>query len=272
MSAPDGSGARDDRFVVSTKGGHPDLKTMHISRLSPEEIRRDLADSLERLQVDVIDLYWLHRDNPAIPVGEILDVLNQEMAAGRIGAIGASNWSPERLAEAAACVAGDAAGCGWKTFCASQIGWSLACVNPGLQGHLGMLYMDESTMAWHRRSGLPVVGYSSQAQGFFSSKYDWPESATASPPAMSTRSPRAEAIARTWLNPASLDRLQRTRRLARELGRTPNEIALAYLFSQTFPGAAIIGSRSLEQLDASLRAADLRLSPAQVDYLETGVL
>ncbi len=68
------------QIVIGTKGGHPHMNTMHIPRLSPEEIKQDLQESLERLQVDTIDVYWLHRDDPARPVGEMLETLNAAVA------------------------------------------------------------------------------------------------------------------------------------------------------------------------------------------------
>jgi len=63
------------RLVVTTKGAHPDLKTMSVQRLSKEEISADVDDSLKNLQTDYIDLYWLHRDDPNRCVGEILERL-----------------------------------------------------------------------------------------------------------------------------------------------------------------------------------------------------
>jgi len=68
-------------------------------RLSRAEIELDLAESREYLQTEVIDLYWLHRDDPAIPVAEIIDILNEpvSVAAGRIRCFGASNWTVARI-------------------------------------------------------------------------------------------------------------------------------------------------------------------------------
>ena len=90
------SGLRD-KMIMATKGGHFDLATPEISRVRPECIDRDFQESQERLQLDTIDLYYLHRDDPGVPVAELLDVLQPHLRAGRIKAIGASNWSPERI-------------------------------------------------------------------------------------------------------------------------------------------------------------------------------
>ncbi|MBA3709392.1 MAG: aldo/keto reductase, partial [Planctomycetes bacterium] len=78
--------------VIATKGGHPSWTAVPQARLRPEDIASDLTESCERLGTDVIDLYWLHRDDPAVPVDEILDALQRLIASGRIRAIGASNW------------------------------------------------------------------------------------------------------------------------------------------------------------------------------------
>ncbi|NQU43712.1 aldo/keto reductase, partial [bacterium] len=68
-----------DRIIIGTKGGHPELDKMRVPRLSPPEIERDLFESLERLRTDRIDLYWLHRDDPATPVDVIMDALNRHI-------------------------------------------------------------------------------------------------------------------------------------------------------------------------------------------------
>ncbi|MEZ4634705.1 MAG: aldo/keto reductase [Caldilineaceae bacterium] len=84
--------------------------------MTPTTSPRDLHDSLARLQVDFVDLYLLHRDNPAVPVGPIVEVLNEHHKAGKIGAFGGSNWSPARIAEANAYAAAN----GLKPFVASS--------------------------------------------------------------------------------------------------------------------------------------------------------
>lgn len=244
------------RVIVATKGGHPDLATMHRSRLAPAEIAADVAASLDALGLPAIDLYWLHRDDPAIPVGEIMDALHEQMAAGRLRAIAASNWTPPRIEAANAY----AAARGRPGFCASQIGWSLAQPDPAAKGFGGELAMDAETLAFHRRTGFPVVAYSAQAAGFFAGKAD------------RYRGPDApqDSFSRKYATRENFGRLERARQLAARHGRTPNDIALAYLLSQPFPVYALVGCRTVAQVRSSCAAADLRLTPAEIAFLEAG--
>ena len=247
---PDGTGASERTIgawlrsrgaqrtmAVATKGGHPQLSTPDIGRLRPEHLLQDLGESLERLQLPSVDLYWLHRDDPSVPVAEILGVLAQLQLSGRIRAAGASNWSIARLAEAAT-VARQRQ---WPGFVASQIGWSLAApvverIPPG-----GMLFMDTATERWHRASGLPVHAYSSQANGYFTK----------------------DVAPGLYDSPANRRRKLQAEQLARSHGTTANAIALSWLLDHPCAGAAIVGSRTLAQLDDSIAAERLRLPAAE---------
>ena len=79
-----------DQIVILTKGAH---FNQDRNRVTPFDITSDLFDSLVRLRTDSIDLYLLHRDDPTVPVGPIVEVLNEHKEAGRICAIGGSNWT-----------------------------------------------------------------------------------------------------------------------------------------------------------------------------------
>jgi aryl-alcohol dehydrogenase-like predicted oxidoreductase len=242
-------------FFVGTKGGHPDLATMEVSRLAPEDIARDLDESLERLQQDSVALYYLHRDDTAVPVGEIMSALDEHVKSGRVGALGASNWSAARIDEANAYAAEN----GLAGFSASQIGWSLAEISPQARGGGRTVQMDSETLQWHRRGGLAQIAYSSQANGLFAHpQFDFGAPTT----------PKQKSLAHSYGTPRNAVRRRKAEALAKELDRSANEIALAYVWSQSFPGVAVIGPRREEQLRDSLRAADLRLSPEQVALLE----
>ena len=244
------------QMIVATKGGHHRFETPHVSRLAPECIAQDVQESLERLQVDAIDLYYLHRDDPSVPAGEILDALQPHLRAGRLKAIGASNWSPARLQGAFA----EASARGYVGFCCSQCGWSLAETNPALQGQYGMYYIGPEALQFYRGTGFPLIGFSSQAQGFFAQSWAWPR--LANPTA------KQAALQPAYYSQKNVGRWERARALAAQRGCSANDIALAYLTSQPFPSAALISSSRPEQLRSSLAGADLELSPAEISYLE----
>jgi aryl-alcohol dehydrogenase-like predicted oxidoreductase len=105
-----------EQIIISTKGAHPRFATMHIPRMSKAEIESDLDSSLQRLGVECVDLYWLHRDAPGYPVEEILQSLESFRQAGKIRYTGFSNWTQARAEEAR-----QAAQClGIQGFIASQ--------------------------------------------------------------------------------------------------------------------------------------------------------
>ena len=240
-----------DRISIATKGGHPPLG-LPVPRLAPELIGLDLQESLRRLGIDQIDLYWLHRDDPARPVAQILDTLETARQAGRIRWYAASNWSVARLQAAAEYATRQRI----PGFVASQIQWSLAKVTPACVGDPTMVEMDATIWRYHRETSLPVLAYSSQANGFFSGKYRRDEPASGRP-----------AVRQRYNSELNWGRLERAGKLARELGCHPNQIALAYLLSQPFPTFPIVGCHTPEQLRDSCAAAEISLTPAQVDYL-----
>jgi aryl-alcohol dehydrogenase-like predicted oxidoreductase len=250
-------GCRAD-VIAATKGAHHDIRT-YENRVAEAAIRRDLHESLDRLGVDSVDLYWLHRDDEAVPVGEVLGWLGEHISAGLVRAIGCSNWSARRQLEAAEW----ARARGLVGFCASQVRWSLARFHlpPGDSGS-GMLSMDDAMLAFHRRTGIAAVAYSAQANGFFSGKYG---------PGADEDAPGFRSnVAQRYGTPANYRRLAAAQRLAESVGCTPNQVALAWLLAREFPVIALCGPRTIEQLADSCAAADVGLSADQIEQLPPG--
>ena len=111
-----------DQIVILTKGAHHD---QNGPRVNADAIRSDLMESLERLQTNHVEMYALHRDDPNTPVSVILEALNEHIESGKIRAIGASNWTWQRLEEANAYAAAN----GLKGFTFSSPNLSLAKAN-----------------------------------------------------------------------------------------------------------------------------------------------
>lgn len=240
------------RILIGTKGAHPNLATMHIARLAPADILHDLHGSLNHLQTDVIDLYWLHRDDPTRPVGEMIDTLAAQVKAGNIRAFGCSNWSTVRMQ--AALEYATAHGC--HGFVANQPMWSLAQPNAAAFGMPGLAAMDDAMFAFHQQSGWAVVPYTSQARGFFQ------KVAVQGPAGLSERDRRA------YWNETNARRAMVVQQLAEEHEATPSQIALAYLLQQPITTIPVIGCRTVAQLQDSVGATAITLSAAALAQLE----
>ena len=236
------------RVLIGTKGADKGMDR--------QSIRRQLSESLDRLGVDRVDFYWLHTDDPKVPPGDILEWLNELADEGSFGAFGCSNWRVDRMEQAAEYAAAH----GVRPFAASQISWSLALANPQVVAGISQVFMDDDTFGWHRRVKMPLVAYSSQAGGFFAGKYD-----PAGPPPGTQ--PNANII-RLFGTKENYAKLEAVKKIAAKRGASPNQVALAYLFSQGFPGLAIVGPHTMAQLEDSLGAGNLTLSAAEVATAE----
>lgn len=244
--------ANRDRLVIATKGAHPDLANESVPRSSAAEIRADLEGSLRTLRVDIIDLYWLHRDDPARPVEHFIDLLNAFVREGKIRAFGASNWFPARLCAAHAY----AHGSGQFGFCANQPFWCLGCLQSKPPGYTGWVKMHAEMQAFHAATGTAVIPYTAQAKGFFAK--------AALPPAQRP----ADFAAHEFHTAANLALADRVQRLAATHGVTPSAVVLAYLWSRPFPVVPILGASRPEQLDENFAALGFRLDAAELRELE----
>ena len=148
-------GVRDEAVVIG-KGAHSPLTY-------PDVTGRQLGESLERLGTDHVDVYFMHRDNPDVPVAEFVDALDAEVRAGRIrGPFGGSNWTRERF-DAAVAWAG-AHGRAARTALSNN--FSLAeMVEPIWEGCVAA--SDKDWKAWLAARGVTNFAWSSQGRGFF---------------------------------------------------------------------------------------------------------
>lgn len=243
------SGARS-RVLISTKGGHPRLESMQRSRIDLEEISRDLDESLKALDVEYIDIYWLHRDDENQPVEKIMDMLAALANTGSIRGIGCSNWRVERIVAANQYAARQ----GIPQFCASQLQWSLALSSATAQQDETRVVMDRAELERYRQSRVPVIAYTSQAKGFFSRPLSGPNAAN-------------EKSLRWFMNPTNLARRQKVQELSKRRGISASAIVLGYVLNNGIDAMALIGPRTVAQLEDSMRAADVVLSPADLAYL-----
>ncbi|MEH7415023.1 aldo/keto reductase [Neobacillus drentensis] len=248
---------RDNRhkMIVTTKGAHPLLETMNIPRMTPGEMVQDLDDSLRRLQVDTIDMYWLHRDDENKSVGEIVSTLNDQMKAGKIRYFGCSNWKTERIMEAQKYALEH----GVQGFSGNQMMWSLATVNREKLADPTLVPMDKEMKQMHVTSSLTAIPYSSQAQGIFT-KLD-----------SGNLTISENQISPMYYTSENQNRLKRVQHLAREHSLTVTQVVLGYLLSQPYSTIPIVGCYTVEQLNNCLLAENIQFSENQIEYLEQGI-
>jgi 1-deoxyxylulose-5-phosphate synthase len=227
-----------ERLVIVTKGAHPDGDR---ARVTSADIASDLRDSIERLGGPV-DLYLLHRDDPAVDVGELIDALDAHRRAGELRAFGVSNWTLPRIEAANAY----AAARGIAGICCNSPHLSLAVQNvPPWPDCLSAT--DAGSRTWHARTGMLLLAWSAQAGGFFAGS-------------------TGEA-ARVYQQADNRERRARAAELGRRTGHGANAVALAWVLAQPFPVIAIIGPHSVAHLSSSLDALDVELSGEDVRWL-----
>ncbi len=232
-----------EQVVLISKGAHTPF-------CDPKSISTQLAVTLERLQTDHLDLYIMHRDNPEIPVGEFIDVLNEHFKAGRIRAFGGSNWTLARVDEANAYAK--------KT---GKQGFSLVSNNFSLARMVDAVWAgciqtaDRASREWFKERNMPLFAWSSQARGFFLDGRAAPDKK------------EDEELVRCWYADDNFERLERARELAKKKKCLPINIALAYVLRQPFPTFPLIGPRALWETRTSLQALDIELTPQELAWL-----
>ncbi|GAA4677504.1 aldo/keto reductase [Frondihabitans cladoniiphilus] len=236
-------GNRDD-IVIATKVG----MLSGFEGTSRETVRKAVDASLTRLQTDHIDLYYAHQDFTDRPVEEAVEALNEQVTLGKVRAIGASNFSGQRLIEALRFSESE----NLAKYAAIQNKYSL--VERGdVEGSEGGPTVASVALA----ENVAVLPYSSLASGFLTGKYR---------DGVSVDSPRSGGAS------AYLD--DRGRRVLAELDRISaahdaaiSTVALAWLLAQPSVAAPIASARTLEQLPDLLAVATLELSVDEIAAL-----
>jgi aryl-alcohol dehydrogenase-like predicted oxidoreductase len=260
--------------VVGTKCGmvFEERRFVRVD-LSRRWIERCVEQSLSRLGLGRIDLLWFHRDQPEMPIANILETVARLVDRKLVRYAGCSNWSTPRMADAFA-VSRER---GLPRLVASQVEWSLAARRPESLG-LGERTLDRTGWTFHAEEHLPLVAYSPQARGFFA--------APVAPRLTRARKLADRILARLridqegrgrrdkfrtleacYATAANRERHARASALARQHGVTPTRVALAWLLAQPFQVVPILGCRTQAQLLDALKATEIKLAPAELESL-----
>jgi len=235
------SGKRS-KIVIATKVGKemgPDSKG-----LSKAYILQAAEASLRRLQTDYIDLYQSHADDPETPLEETAEAFEQLIKQGKVRAIGASNFSAQRLAE--------------SLKVSEQTGHPRYESLQPLFNLYDRIDYEKELQPLCREKGLGVISYFSLASGFLTGKYR-----SKSDLAKSARGKFVEK----YLNERGFRIVEALKRVAQENNLTPAQLSLAWLIAQPTITAPIASATNLEQLNELIEAVTIKLDPAVIDQL-----
>ncbi len=242
--------------IVIGKGAHP---IRGRNRVDPQSVRQDLQESLSRLKTDYIDLYLLHRDDPTLPVGPIIEVLNDLKNEGRIVLFGASNWSRKRLQEATEYAQKN----GLFTFSLASNQYSLATqYDDPYPGTFSIRSSsDDSEWDWYKQTQFPLLAWSSLARGFFSGKFTRDNLSAFT-------DPQSLISIRCYAREDNFVRLDRARQLAEAKGVTVPQIALAYILQQPLNCFAITGASNATEFKENIEALEIGLTKEELSWLD----
>ena len=233
-------GCRDDVLICSKVS----------SGNKPDNIARALQDSLDRLQVDSVDLYELHSPDETVPIGESLAALDEQVSAGRIRYVGCSNFSASQLGEALDASAER----GYARFEAIQPPYNLA--DPGAQDELLPLC---------RREEVGVTTYSPLAAGFLAGKYTPDRNAF-------PKGSRFDVIpghADIYFNDRNFRNVDRLRALADTLGLPMVRLAMAWVMGHPDITSVIVGARNTGHIDNAMDALALGMDTGLRDDMSS---
>lgn len=230
--------SKRDKVVIATKVGF-------MAGLKPETIGPACDASLQRLGIETIDIYYQHKDDESVPLADSLKTFDDQAKAGKIRAIGLSNFAPDRLAEACIIARVD----GFPAVSALQP-WYNMVERDKYEGALRDVAVKES---------LAVFPYYSLANGFLTGKYRAREDLDKSPRGLRNIG---------YLEGKGPKVLSALDEVAAETGAPLASIALAWTMAQPTITAPIASATSLEQVNELIAALSLELTPAQLERLE----
>jgi aryl-alcohol dehydrogenase-like predicted oxidoreductase len=245
-----------DRYLIATKlyfpvGDEPD------KGLSAAQIAKQLDRSLERLGVDVIDLYQCHRYDKETPLEETMEALDRAVRAGKVRAIGFSEWTGEQIDAAAAI--GSAGGL--TPFSSSQPQYSMLWRKP-----------EGKVFPACARYGIGNLAFSPLAHGVLTGKY---VPGQAPPPGSRAASEEMNAFMETagrhYRSDFLLEAVAQLKPIAADLGLTMAQMALAWVLRRPEVASAIIGASRPEQIADNVRAVGVNLSNDVLERIDRAV-
>lgn len=238
---------RRDEYVLATKVYFPMGSKPTQGGLSRKHILEGIDASLKRLNLDYVDLYQIHRWDYHTPIEETMEALHDVVKSGKARYIGASSMYAWQFAKA--------------QYTADLHGWTRFV---SMQNHYNLVYREEEREMnpFCLAEGVGCIPWSPLARGFLTGNRKRGDSAP------TTRAETDDFAHKMYYQDADFDVVDRVVELANQQGVQPAQIALAWLLHQPVVTAPIIGATKMYQLEEAVAAADLKLSPDDIAYLE----
>ena len=240
-------GVRRESVVVATKVFQEMSEEVNDRGLSRKHILDSIDRSLQRLKMDYVDLYQIHRWDYETPIEETMEVLNDVVKSGKARYIGASSMFAWQFAKA--------------QHTADLHGWSRFV---SMQNHYNLVYREEERemIPLCIDQGIGLIPWSPMARGFFAGNRNKQGGGE------TVRAQTDEFAKILYYRPQDFTVAERAWEIAKEHNATGSQIALAWNLSKPYITAPIIGASKLEHLDQSIAALEIKLAPEEIKRLE----
>jgi 1-deoxyxylulose-5-phosphate synthase len=240
-------GVKRENVVVATKVNGQMSDDINDKGLSRKHILDSIDKSLQRLQMDYVDLYQIHRWDYETPIEETMEALNDVVRAGKARYIGASSMFAWQFAKSLQVCETN----GWTKFVS-------------MQNHYNLVYREEERemIPLCIDQGIGLIPWSPMARGFFAGNRKREGGGETT---RANSDPFANGL---YFRDEDFDVADRAQAIAKERGVTGSQIALAWILSKPHVIAPIIGATKIEHLDQAITALDIELSEAEIKQLE----
>jgi len=229
-------------------------------RVTPFDLTADLHDCMARLGFDTIDVFAFHRDDPSVPVGPLVERMNEHIAEGKIRAYGASNWTHQRIQEANEYA--DAHGLRGMSAASPHYALAECVAEPWGQGSVTITgTANADARQWYQQTQLPLLPWSGLCGGFFSGRFRRDNLETFT-------SAADRRTVRCYCTEDNFRRLDRAEELAAEKNATLAQIALAYAICGPLNVFPLTAAYTPEQARDNAAAADVELTRAEIAWLD----